>query len=311
MKILFATDGSMHANHAARLLKRLHCSEPLSLTILTAVYSPANHDTLSAQTWFPQWRKEERDRIDGHHGELRELLRGIRGEVHEVQVDGHAPAHSILNEAETANVDLIVLGARGHSTIGRILLGSVSDTVATHAPCSVLVVRTDAEDATADEPIRMTLAYDRSSGSQRAVHDVKHFQWGSDASAHVLSIVPVTNFFGPEYLVGIEENYQEQADMARIQAEQLVGELSPMIPQVDAQVARGEHVGEAILLAAEENRSNLIVVGNSGHGMLSELILGSTSKYVLRHAPCSVWIARAPRTQVESTDPRSASAYAV
>ena len=37
--------------------------------------------------------------------------------------------------------DLIVLGSRGLSGIKAFLLGSVSDRVAHHAPCSVLIVR--------------------------------------------------------------------------------------------------------------------------------------------------------------------------
>ena len=46
-----------------------------------------------------------------------------------------------LNEAEKFDADLIVVGSHGHGGIGRFLLGSVSQSVALHAACSVLIVR--------------------------------------------------------------------------------------------------------------------------------------------------------------------------
>ncbi len=52
-----------------------------------------------------------------------------------------APAEEVLQAAEEAGSDLIVLGHRGASAISRLLLGSTAERVVRHAPCSVLVVR--------------------------------------------------------------------------------------------------------------------------------------------------------------------------
>jgi nucleotide-binding universal stress UspA family protein len=51
------------------------------------------------------------------------------------------PAYEIIKAAETEGYDLIVVGHRGLSPIQAFLLGSVSNRVVSHAPCSVLVVR--------------------------------------------------------------------------------------------------------------------------------------------------------------------------
>lgn len=51
------------------------------------------------------------------------------------------PAYEIVRTAEEGRFDLIVMGHRGLSPIKAFLLGSVSNRVVTHAPCSVLVVR--------------------------------------------------------------------------------------------------------------------------------------------------------------------------
>jgi len=48
----------------------------------------------------------------------------------------------ILENANRIKADIIVLGAHGRTGIGSLLLGSVSMAVATHASCSVVIVRT-------------------------------------------------------------------------------------------------------------------------------------------------------------------------
>jgi nucleotide-binding universal stress UspA family protein len=54
------------------------------------------------------------------------------------------PGESIVSAAEAEAADLIIVGTHGRGTIGRLLLGSVSEHVVRHAPCPVLVARPDA-----------------------------------------------------------------------------------------------------------------------------------------------------------------------
>jgi nucleotide-binding universal stress UspA family protein len=51
------------------------------------------------------------------------------------------PEYAIIEAATREGVDLVVVGSRGLSGLSRVLLGSVSEYVATHAHCSVLVTR--------------------------------------------------------------------------------------------------------------------------------------------------------------------------
>ena len=51
------------------------------------------------------------------------------------------PKTIILNEAAEWGADMIVLGSHGDHGIDRLLLGSTSEAVATHAECSVEVIR--------------------------------------------------------------------------------------------------------------------------------------------------------------------------
>jgi nucleotide-binding universal stress UspA family protein len=51
------------------------------------------------------------------------------------------PGESIVEAAIAESVDVILVGAHDRGTISRLLMGSVSDHVARHAPCPVLIVR--------------------------------------------------------------------------------------------------------------------------------------------------------------------------
>jgi nucleotide-binding universal stress UspA family protein len=86
-------------------------------------------------------------------GNLREaaeqvLMRSARhAEEQAVEVDWEArgghPADVLLDIAGSREVDLIVVGNKGMSGARRYLLGGVADKVSHHAPCSVMIVRTD------------------------------------------------------------------------------------------------------------------------------------------------------------------------
>ena len=56
-----------------------------------------------------------------------------------------SPKRVILDEADTFKADLIIVGSHGYPTWERLLLGSVSQAVVSHAKCSVEVVRLPAK----------------------------------------------------------------------------------------------------------------------------------------------------------------------
>jgi nucleotide-binding universal stress UspA family protein len=57
-----------------------------------------------------------------------------------VVIRGHA-ADAIVRYAESEKVDLVVVGHHGHSRIARFFLGSTSERVGEHSPCTVMIVK--------------------------------------------------------------------------------------------------------------------------------------------------------------------------
>jgi nucleotide-binding universal stress UspA family protein len=53
------------------------------------------------------------------------------------------PSHALIELCEEVEADLLVVGSRGMTGAARFLLGSVPNRCAHHAPCSVMIVRTN------------------------------------------------------------------------------------------------------------------------------------------------------------------------
>ena len=48
---------------------------------------------------------------------------------------------ALIDAAKSEHADLLVVGSRGRTGLSKLLLGSVASHAVTHAPCSVLVVK--------------------------------------------------------------------------------------------------------------------------------------------------------------------------
>jgi nucleotide-binding universal stress UspA family protein len=143
-RIVVGTDGSETAAEAVGQAIDLAKLTGATLSIVSA-YSPVSgrrvKDEQSEAPADVQYEIGPREDVnivlDAAAAEAREA--GIEVQTHPVEGD---PADAILNVAEEAKADLIVVGNKGMTGARRYLLGSVPNNVSHHAPCSVIIVRT-------------------------------------------------------------------------------------------------------------------------------------------------------------------------
>ena len=93
------------------------------------------------QEKWQQWEEQGREFLDSLSREATKA--GVHTEF--TQTWGE-PGQDICDLAQTWSAELIILGSRGLTGLKEMWLGSVSNYVTHHAPCSVLIVREDAED---------------------------------------------------------------------------------------------------------------------------------------------------------------------
>jgi len=148
MKILLAVDGSLCSDAAVEEVARRPWPEGSSVKLLTALEIPMPP---TPEGWaLPANYFEELDAALRKQGEnivnrAIQKLKSNRPLSADAVLAPGSPRSVILDEAERWGADLIVLGSHGYSTWKRLLLGSVSQAVVSHAKCSVEVVRCRAE----------------------------------------------------------------------------------------------------------------------------------------------------------------------
>ena len=135
-KILVGYDGSAAGRKAfdtALGLAERHGAELYVLSVARGLEVP---DEVEAEAVIENSRRY-------HRGLLAELRAGSAKKnvkAHYEVAVGH-PAEQIIYHADKYEVDVIVVGDRGHSKLRRLLLGSVSKQVTEHAGRPVLVAR--------------------------------------------------------------------------------------------------------------------------------------------------------------------------
>ncbi|HYE75953.1 MAG TPA: universal stress protein [Blastocatellia bacterium] len=149
MKILLPVDGSDCSNAAVNEVAKRPWPAGSEVRILSAVelpFVPTTETWALPDSYYSQLEEAGREQahkaIDAAVEKLRDTAssREIPLEITTHIVDGSA-RDAILSEAEKWGADLIVLGSHGRRGLQRFLLGSVSNAIATHAPCSVEIVR--------------------------------------------------------------------------------------------------------------------------------------------------------------------------
>ncbi len=294
MKVVLAIDGSDSSVAAAQLVRRLAEYQRLDLTALSVIQLPDVAMTFSNDLLYTDYIEDQEKLAKGHFERVAAIFDDLTESQlsfqHEM-VRGHA-GYEIVNYCSDKGVDLVVLGSKGHSTLDRIFLGSVSDYVATHASCSVMIARPQLADRIDGAPLQVMIAYDGSPQADVAVQQFESFSWPPTVNVELLLAVPVYHLRQHALSsVNVEIDSKRKADGIAA-AEKTLKALREKHSSATYQVVDAVHVGESIVHSANEAKADLILMGDTGRSAIARMLLGSTSKYVLRHAAQSVWIVR-------------------
>lgn len=300
MNILYATDGSDCAMVAARLLARLPLTAETRITVLSAV--PASSWTASLPL----------EGLPGAEGCLyssmaevaaleqaaacetaRAAAAGLRerGATVATCVRRQAPAQAILEQAEVDASELIVVGSHGKGVMERLLIGSVSETVARYSHCSVLVARRDRLQ-------RAIIAVDGSESADRALAAFDRLPFPDELELIVMPVLPAGAVLPPlEATSGFAENEAAPADHDRKHAagHRIARHAHDRLRGAGWEAVTDLRCGppaDELVAAARETCADLIIVGAANPSRLGRLFLGSVSSRVLSHASCSVLVAR-------------------
>ncbi|MDJ0706707.1 MAG: universal stress protein [Leptolyngbyaceae cyanobacterium MO_188.B28] len=121
-------------------------NSPLPMPALAGEVYWAPGAEVDLERWHEQWARYE--------SECLETLQTFASKANQIgvttefrQVAGSS-GRTICQIARTWGANLIVIGNRGRSGLSELVLGSVSNYVLHHAPCSVLILKSSSEENT-------------------------------------------------------------------------------------------------------------------------------------------------------------------
>jgi nucleotide-binding universal stress UspA family protein len=185
-----------------------------------------------------------------------------------------------------ADADLLVVGNRGRGGFASLLLGSVSQRLALHAPCPVVVVRGDSDAGV------VAVGVDDSPAAEHALEAA--FTAATERGCAVVVIhtyLPPTPLWLASDVSAVDVETPEQDAIER---ERLDNQLIPWrgkFPDVPVESIISHDSAAAVLVGVSKS-AQLVVVGSRGHGALTGIMLGSTGMQLVHHADCPVLIAR-------------------
>jgi nucleotide-binding universal stress UspA family protein len=308
MRVLIGYDGSDGSRAAINDLARAGLSPGTSALILTAVevaplaaapMMPAAYpsaDPVEASVYPAVVAAEAADaaahRI-AREGEA--ALRALFPDwtiAAEMTVD--APGPALVARAASWNADLVVVGSHGHSRLARLLLGSVSQMVVAHAPCSTRVVRAGA--APHQGATKLLLAIDTSPNSAMTVEAVSQRSWPAATQARVVTVMDPRSAALFAHAPDTQHRTGAPPDASAMQwarhaLDEAVKELIASGLETTSAVRDGDATHE-LLAEASQWPADCIFLGAKGHSRLERLLLGSVSSSIAAKAHCSVEIVR-------------------
>jgi nucleotide-binding universal stress UspA family protein len=135
--IVVGIDGSppsLDALHWAAVQAVLQNSD---LHIVVAWHMP---NMLGWAVPLPEDFNPEQPAVDVLNAAQRSISDDHPGLVVQTHVQEGLASRSLISTAEAVGASLLVVGARGYGEVAGVFIGSVSEYVATHAKCSVVIV---------------------------------------------------------------------------------------------------------------------------------------------------------------------------
>ena len=172
--------------------------------------------------------------------------------------------------------------------------------------------------------MKVLLAVDGTEPSEAAVHAVQNMSWPPGSTLRVLSVARdvsglfAPSRFAPAWGAGVSsgtvvqpaatadvqhpgQSCEELARRLELEAESVVRRVAELLRDkheltLETTVRTGD-ARDVIVDEASTWRADLVVVGSQGRTKLQRWLVGSVAEAVVRHAPCSVQVARARSTE--------------
>jgi nucleotide-binding universal stress UspA family protein len=206
------------------------------------------------------------------------------------------PSTELMNKADDWKADLVVVGSRGRSALGRLLLGSVSKKVVTDSQHSVRVARRAAV-KNESKPPRVMIGVDGSPEAENAVREVGMRVWPKGTEVR---IIVVDDGASPKRIARvlptaaamIASSNEKAFEPSRMMAEWAERELRVIGLQVSVAIETGDPQRVLTDEARKWDADSIFVGSRKFDGTFERFWLGSVSTALVTNAHSSVEVVR-------------------
>lgn len=221
------------------------------------------------------------------------FLTGLGDADYDLFIERGSAYAAVIRRAEEWRASRIFVGSHGHGGVKERILGGVAEKIVRYAHCAVLVARcspdggcvlaaTDLSDPSMPAIAAAVVEAQRLAAPLIALHAIDF--------ATAAYLTEVGSFFGA---VSISPEVQNSPELRGVLTETLRGAIERFGGRGDAVVVDGP-AADATARAARECSARLVVVGTHGRTGVLRIALGSVAEKIVRIAPCSVLVVRAP-----------------
>lgn len=278
--ILVPTDGSECANHAAEW------AFDLAERHDAAVHGLSVADTSGT---FVTSEQEEalQTQSQGALDDLAELADGYDVAFHREIAEG-APHEVIVDQANSLDADLTVMGTHGRTGVSRYVVGSVTERVVRTLDRPVLTVRDTEEGPEPGAVDTVLVPTDGSDAATAALDDGVGMVDTYDAALHLAYVVDIRaeqGFYDGGPATGNVVNALEEAGKDAL--EELADRAEERGVSPETHLLTGTPA-TSLLGFIEDEDIDLVAMGTHGRSGLDRLLLGSTTEKILRRSDAPV-----------------------
>ena len=185
-------------------------------------------------------------------------------------IGGRSAARALYEYAREEDAELIVVGSSQRGKLGRILLGSVGESLLRCAPCAVAVAPRGFAHGSAARLGKIGIAYDGSIEAELALNAAERLCRSMEADMSVITVVPTQPSF--QFAAALSGELIED-----LRAE-FRGVLQAGLQKLDQRTRAEEVFAEgdpAEVLAERAADLDLLVMGSRGYGPIRGALLGA------------------------------------
>ena len=287
-EIIIGFDGSASSYDALALGRALADAERRPL-IVACVYL--------RDPYYDHMRDENPDKQEAEQT-LEQAMALLDGCPAEAVAVGSSTTNRGLHEfALERRAAAVVVGSTERSAIGRVVPGSTARHLLTGAPCAVAVAPRGFAGMPSLE--RIGVAFDGSKESRRALGVAGELAAASGTRIELVGAVMLPGAaLGGSYAV--TTGNRTFVDELLAPAREECAEALRSLPEPTRGRTRVEIGGAAQILIEVSEDLDLLVCGSRGYGRGRQVVLGSTSGYLVDHARCAVLVV--PRERDDDPD---------